>query len=419
MNVTYEPRQEQEEAQVTQRPNQYGKAAMGLQDRWLLRARLFGVDVIVKRTLVYGTLTAVLALIYFGSVLLLQHLFHSLTGQGSPLIVAGSTLVIALLFQPLRNHIQKVIDRRFYHCKCDAIQTLNDFEDRLRMYDELDLSTLTNDVIGVIKATMQPTLASLLLVEPVLQEHLRDDRGWQNTQAEQPLEKRLQAGQALAGHQQADRPQAGPPRGLHLPYTEDEQQPVEVQVSVSYRESAATTHLVGYTLLIARAAWVILAVCTLGLFLAALPFRFSHLHVICANIMCGGSQSIVDVADRLRSLGLSVHAYATYSLTLQIMFALVYFTIAAVIFWRKSNDRMALLVALFMMTFVLAFTDVPGVLTKAYPAWTWPIKIISFIGEISFPAVLLPVPRWALRTSLDALAPGSMDRMGNMHVLSD
>ncbi len=132
----------------------------------ILRYRLFGVDVIINRTLVYGTLTVVLALVYFSSVLLLQYLFHALSGQGSPLVIAGSTLVIALLFEPLRNRVQVVINRRFYRYRYDAAQTLAAFGNRLRTYDEVDLTTLANDVLEVVKETMQPAQVSIMLCEP-------------------------------------------------------------------------------------------------------------------------------------------------------------------------------------------------------------------------------------------------------------
>lgn len=392
MNVTYESRQEQEQVQPVQakeRPSQDRKP----------RYRLFGVEVIVKRTLVYGTLTAILILVYFSSVMLLQHLFHALIGLESPLVIAGSTLVIALLFQPLRSRIQTVIDRRFYHCKYDAVQTLTTFENRLRSYAELDLTTLTNDVLEVIKATMQPEHISILLVEPVHQEDFRDNQGWQNMGAAQTFEERPLVGRTMVG-KTSEEQAAGQPQGSPLLSMKSEGQPVEVQTSATIEESAARMFLGGHKLLIARVGWVILAVCTLGLFLAAIPFHFAHLHVICADIMCGGSQSTAEVANLLSSLGLTIHAYAAYSLALQVVFALVYFTIATVIFWHKSNDLMALLVAVFLMTFVLAFTDVPRVLAKAYPTWAWPITFVGFIGQISFPLCfyLFPngrfVPRW-------------------------
>jgi len=129
----------------------------------VLRYRLYDIDRIINRTLVYGTLTATLAAIYFSSVVLLQTAFRALTGEGSQLIVVASTLAIATLFNPLRHRIQDGIDRRFYRSKYDAAKTLETFSARLR--DETDLDTLNDDLIYVIRETMQPEHVSLWLRE--------------------------------------------------------------------------------------------------------------------------------------------------------------------------------------------------------------------------------------------------------------
>ena len=125
----------------------------------ILRYRLYDIDVIVNRTLVYGSLTATLALVYFGSVVVLQRIFVFLTGEGSQLTVVVSTLGIAALFNPLRRRFQNFIDRLFYRRKYDAVKTLEAFSMKLR--DETDLDTLSGDLMSVVLETMQPEHVSL------------------------------------------------------------------------------------------------------------------------------------------------------------------------------------------------------------------------------------------------------------------
>ena len=127
----------------------------------ILRYRLYDIDLIINRTLVYGSLTLMLALIYFGGVATTQAIFGALTGQEeqSQLAVVVSTLVIAALFNPLRRRIQSFIDRRFYRRKYDARKTLEAFSARLR--DETDLDRLGDELLTVVRQTMQPEHASL------------------------------------------------------------------------------------------------------------------------------------------------------------------------------------------------------------------------------------------------------------------
>lgn len=128
----------------------------------VLRYRLFDIDLIVRKTLVYSVLTALLALIYFGGVVLVQQLTRSITAS-SDLAIAVSTLMLAALFFPLRRRVQSAIDRRFYRRKYDAAKTLAAFGVTVR--DEVELDKLTSELLKVVGKTMQPTSVSLWLKE--------------------------------------------------------------------------------------------------------------------------------------------------------------------------------------------------------------------------------------------------------------
>jgi hypothetical protein len=130
----------------------------------ILKHRLYDIDLLINRTLVYGPLTAMLALVYFGGVVGLQAALRVLTGQESTLAVVASTLAIAALFNPLRGQVQGFVDRRFYRRKYDAAKTLATFNARLR--DQTELETLSSDVIGVVRETMQPAHVRLWLRSP-------------------------------------------------------------------------------------------------------------------------------------------------------------------------------------------------------------------------------------------------------------
>jgi hypothetical protein len=129
----------------------------------VLRYRLYSIDLLINRTLVYGALTATLALIYIGGVATVQTTFRALTGQEQQpqLAIVVSTLVIAALFAPLRRRIQSFIDRRFYRRKYDARKTLEAFSAKLR--DETDLDALNGELVSVVRETMQPSHVSLWL----------------------------------------------------------------------------------------------------------------------------------------------------------------------------------------------------------------------------------------------------------------
>lgn len=324
---------------------------------------LWDSDFVINRTLVYGTLTAILALVYFGSAVLLQQIFYAFTGQSSLLTVVIATLAIALLFQPLRNRIRLLIDRRFFHHKYDAAQALITFSARLQQSDELNLRTLSDDVLNIVEKTIQPAHVSFWPCQSVGVQFI-----------------------ALSS----------------APSTTPTIAPATVPVQLTTTSNQPNV-LQAQWLPFARLVWLLLAMCTLVIFIITIPFHAAHLHIVCADIMCGGSQSAVEVAHQLHSLGITVDYYVAYSLTLQIVFASGYFTVAAVIFWQtwgKPNEWMGLLVSLFLVTFVLAFTDAPAVFTRSYPAMSLPVACLGFIGETSLPLCfyLLPngqfAPRW-------------------------
>jgi hypothetical protein len=127
----------------------------------VLRYRLYEIDLLINRTLVYGPLTVTLVLVYLGGVISLQYAFRTLTGQESQIAIVASTLAIAALFNPLRRRVQAFVDRRFYRSKYDAAKTLEAFSAKLR--NETNLDALSDDLVGAVRDTMQPAHISLWL----------------------------------------------------------------------------------------------------------------------------------------------------------------------------------------------------------------------------------------------------------------
>jgi hypothetical protein len=130
----------------------------------ILRYRLYDIDIIIRKTVVYAVLTGLLALVYFGVIVVLQGVFEAASGQQSPISIVISTLVIAALFAPLRRRVQEFIDRRFYRRRYDAEKTLSAFGQVVR--DETDLEVLTAELQRMVEETMQPEQVSVWLKQP-------------------------------------------------------------------------------------------------------------------------------------------------------------------------------------------------------------------------------------------------------------
>lgn len=128
----------------------------------ILRYDLWDIDLIIRRTLQYALLTGLLALVYFGTIVVLQNLIVGITGQGSQIVIVISTLTIATLFNPLRTRVQDFIDRRFYRKKYNAEQALTKFAAIAR--DEVDMDRLTTSLLGVVEETLQPETTSLWII---------------------------------------------------------------------------------------------------------------------------------------------------------------------------------------------------------------------------------------------------------------
>lgn len=136
----------------------------------ILRYKLWDIDVVIHKTLVYGLLSSLLLALYFGSVIMLQSIFRTVAGQNSELAIIISTLAIAMLFQPLRRRVQTFIDHRFYRSRHDTARTLDEFSGHLR--HQVDLPVLSGELISVVQETMQPASISLWIKPPARSDHL-------------------------------------------------------------------------------------------------------------------------------------------------------------------------------------------------------------------------------------------------------
>src|SRR5690348_2986250 len=157
-----------------------------------------------------------------------------------------------------------------------------------------------------------------------------------------------------------------------------------LQNDEQYRQGILLTS--GYQRLIARGALLVIAGLSLLLFIAALPYHADHLHVLCQNILCGSSQTVPQVIRELGQIGLTRDVFNTYGIIIESCFGFVYLMIAALLFWRKSDNLMALIVAAFLITFVLAVADIPHVLEQSNAWLRWLAACMGFLGEMALPS---------------------------------
>ena len=150
------------------------------------------------------------------------------------------------------------------------------------------------------------------------------------------------------------------------------------------KKSAPAEPLRGRSLILARATWMVVAVLAVGFFAAGIPFEFAMFRTVCQPACSTGQLSPVGL-QALRDLGLSLDFYATYAVVLDVVLAAVYATVAAVIFWRKTADRMALFVSFALLTFgTAAFPDTINALATEHSTWWWPYAFLNFLGAASF-----------------------------------
>src|SRR5262245_17288227 len=167
-----------------------------------------------------------------------------------------------------------------------------------------------------------------------------------------------------------------------------------MRISIAPQSGAtANTRIHGRWLLIARLAWVGVALLAVTLFVAGLPIQYQRLATVCPTSTCHSGQLHPPAVRALQSLGLSLGFFAGFALTLIVIFALVYGVVAVVIFWRRSDDRMALFVSLALLLFgLLTFNGVANALAEAYPVWWLPVACLTYLGSAAFILFLFLFP---------------------------
>jgi GAF domain-containing protein len=273
----------------------------------ILRYRLWDIDIIIRRTLIYGALTAIIVGVY---MLVVGALSALLPMQSELLFSVVALGLIALLFQPLRQRLQRAMDR-------------------------------------VLPLAPRPAVEAqaVLSVPP------------------------------MTGH---PAPSAHVERATAPPVA-DEPHP--------------DARLRGSRLVLARAVWLVVALVTIGLYLASVPIYFAYLQTVCPVDVCANELLTPETLLALQALGLSRGFLAAYSVALDVVFAVGYVAVAALIFWRRSADRMALFVALALLTFGTATHPAAmSTLTRVHPAWSLPVALVHFLGAASFSLFLYLFP---------------------------
>jgi hypothetical protein len=353
----------------------------------ILRYRLWDVDIIINRTLVYGVLTAALAVVYFAAIVLLQQLLHPLTG-GSDLAIVGSTLAVAALFRPARRRIQAFFDLVYYRRRYDAVRALAAFSARLRQ--GIDVQGLSGEIQGVVQHTLHPVHVSLWLRTP--------------------------SGPALSA---GDRMPGGKRGGPRRPKAR--------------ADEATPTRLTGRWLTAARAAWILIVVPAVALFVSAIPARVEELRLVAADaelalreLPAGPLRSIVTTL-------LAPDRYAAQVLALEAALAIGLTCTAVLVVRRRPDDWMAMFGSLAFVTFGVCTGAPLDALVAAQPVWAFPVRCAQSLGVAMAPLFmyLFPTGRfvpawtrwmaviwavWAVVSPFVAASPFSLPNL-RMHVV--